>query len=84
MERIRKKEVPAVVFSIGTKIRSFIEKKDLKQRDVAYDAGLDVENLRKYMKGSQEMKVSTLFRISEALGVTPSELLEGLQTKKEG
>lgn len=82
-KRIRKKEIPPVVVKLGIKLKDIIEVKKLKQREVAHDAGMDVENLRKYMKGNQEMKISTLIRISEALGMTASELLEGLQTKKE-
>jgi len=43
---------------------------------VAYDADLDVENLRKYIKGRQEMKYTTFLRIAKALIVSPCELLE--------
>ncbi|MCG2610650.1 helix-turn-helix domain-containing protein [Flavobacterium sp. SM15] len=82
-KRVRKKEMPAVVIQLGIKLKDIIEAKKLKQREVAYDAGMDVENLRKYMKGNQEMKISTLIKISEALGMTASELLDGLQTKNE-
>ncbi len=84
MKRIRKNEIPAVVVELGERIRDIIESSDLKQREVAYDAGMDVENLRKYMKGTQQMKVHTLVRIAEALGISASQLLEGLPTKKEG
>jgi transcriptional regulator with XRE-family HTH domain len=84
MKRVRKNEVPEVVIKLGVKIKNTIEVKKLKQREVAHDAGMDVENLRKYIKGGQEMKVSTVFRIAEALGTTASELLHGLETKKEG
>lgn len=82
-KRVRKKEIPAVVIQLGIKLKDIIEAKKLKQREVAHDAGMDVENLRKYMKGNQEMKISTLIKISEALGMTASELLDGLQVKKE-
>lgn len=84
MNRTRKNELPPVVIELGEKIKKIIEDNNLKQREVAYDAGMDVENLRKYMKGNQQMKVSTVFRIAEALGTTASDLLNGLQTKKEG
>ena len=82
-KRTRKKEIPAVVVKLGIKLKDVIESKKIKQREVAHDAGREDENLRKYMKGNQEMKISTLFKISEALGMTASELLDGLQTKKE-
>ena len=35
---------------------------------------MDVENLRKYIKGKQEMKVSTMLKISKSLGVSTNEL----------
>lgn len=82
-KRVRKKEIPAVVIQLGTKLKNVIVEKKLKQRNVAHDAGMDVENLRKYLKGSQEMKISTLIKISEAVGMTASELLDGIQNKKE-
>ena len=75
MERKRKNVMPEVVFLLGERIKMIIEQKGLKQRNVAHDAGMDVENLRKYIKGQQEMKVSTLLRISEALKISVSELL---------
>ena len=83
MKRVRKNEAPEVVIQLGAKIKNIIEEKGLKQRDVAHDAGMDVENLRKYVKGGQEMKISTVFRIAEALGTTASGLLDGLETKKK-
>lgn len=82
MERVRKNEIPDVVVQLGNKIKEIIKDKGLKQREVAHDAGMDVENLRKYMKGTQQMKISTLVRISEALGMTVSQLMEGLPEKK--
>jgi len=44
---------------------------------------LDVENLRKYIKGTQEMKISTLFRIANALNVKISDLTDNLTNNKE-
>jgi DNA-binding Xre family transcriptional regulator len=82
MERQRKSEPLPIVAELGKRIKEIIENKNLKQREVAHDAGMDVENLRKYLKGTQEMKVSTLFRITTALGISPSELLEGLSPNK--
>ena len=83
MKRVRKNEIPEVVIQLGVKIKTLIEEKGLKQREVAHDAGLDVENLRKYMKGIQEMKISTLFRIAEALNISIGELLQSLDIKEK-
>ena len=60
--------------SLGKRIKEIIALKKLKLRNVAHDADLDVENLRKYIKGTQEMKISTLIRIVRALDVNIEEL----------
>ncbi len=39
---------------------------------------MDVENLRKNIKGSQEMKISTLFKIAQSLKINPSDLIKDL------
>ena len=51
----------------------------LKIRPVAHDSDLDVENLRKYIKGKQEMKISTMIKIARALEVEIGELFEGIK-----
>jgi len=78
MKRERKSEIPEVVKELGIKIKDVIDSNQMKQREVAHDAGLDVENLRKYMKGYQEMKIGTLFKIAQALKIHPSELIKDL------
>lgn len=78
MKKTRKSEVPEVVKLLGIKIKETIENEQLKQREVAHDAGLDVENLRKYIKGTQEMKISTLFKIAQSLKISPSDLIKDL------
>jgi transcriptional regulator with XRE-family HTH domain len=72
------------VLEIGNRIKKLIIKKKLLVRDVAHDANLDPTNLRKYIRGAREMRVTTVLRIAAALGVTAGELLNGLETKKGG
>lgn len=78
MKRTRKSEIPQIVNQLGIKIKSIIQEKQLKQREVAHDAEMDVESLRKYIKGSQEMKISTFFKIAQSLKVDPSDLIKDL------
>lgn len=78
MKRTRKSEIPEVVKQLGIKIKEIIQDNKLKQREVAHDAGMDVESLRKYIKGSQEMKISTLFKIAQSLKINPSDLIKDL------
>lgn len=73
-KRIRKNDLSADVISLGKRIEEIIKEKGLKTREVAHDAELDVENLRKYIKGKQEMKISTMLKIVKSLDVTPNDL----------
>ncbi|MDF1674975.1 MAG: helix-turn-helix transcriptional regulator [Vicingaceae bacterium] len=75
-KRVRKSTMPQEIINLGIRIQDIIKEKGLKQRDVAYDAGLDVENLRKYIKGTQEMKVSTMLKIVRALDINVEELFK--------
>jgi len=72
------------LIDLGIRIGDLIKKRKLKVMNVAHDANLDSTNLRKYIRGTQDMRYTTLLRIAYAIGVTPSELLKGLETKKEG
>lgn len=80
MEENRKKEI----IELGERIKNLIKEKNLKVMNVAHDANLDSTNLRKYIRGTQDMRYTTLLRIANAIGVSPSELLIGLEIKKEG
>ena len=73
-KRVRKYTINPEIISLGKRIEEIIKLKGLKTREVAHDADMDVENLRKYIKGKQEMKVSTMLKISKSLGVSLNEL----------
>ena len=75
-KRVRKTPIPEEVVALGKRIQAIITKEGLKTREVAHDADMDVENLRKYIKGTQEMKVSTLLKIAKALDVEVAELFK--------
>ena len=75
-KRVRKSTMPKEIIHLGIRIQDIIKEKGLKQRDVAYDAGLDVENLRKYIKGKQEMKITTMLKIVKALNVEVNDLFK--------
>jgi transcriptional regulator with XRE-family HTH domain len=81
-DRVRKNEVSEEIQLLGRRISEIIKEKKFKTREVAHDANLDVENLRKYIKGRQEMRVSTLLKISKALDVNIEELFSFLKKKK--
>ena len=74
VKRVRKSEIPQEIIKLGLRIDELIKQKGLKQREVAHDAGLDVENLRKYIRGKQEMKISTMLKIVKALDIEVGDL----------
>ena len=43
--------------------------------EIAYKAGIDAQNLRKYELGRQEMRVNMLKRIADAFEMSVSELV---------
>ena len=75
MPRVRKSEIPEYARLLGVRIREIRERNNISIEEVAYRAELDAQNLRKYELGKQEMKVSMLKRIAEALNLTVSELV---------
>ncbi|HUH25318.1 MAG TPA: helix-turn-helix transcriptional regulator [Flavobacterium sp.] len=79
MGKVNEKEASSCVVDLGKKIKSIIVERQLRVMDVAHDANLDPNNLRKYLRGTQEMRIGTLFRIAKALDISPSELIEGLK-----
>ena len=81
-KRVRKSEMKQEIFLLGNRIEKIIKEKGLKTRDVAHDADMDVENLRKYIKGKQEMKVGTMLKIAFALNVEATELIKDLKINK--
>jgi transcriptional regulator with XRE-family HTH domain len=81
-KRVRKSEMKQEIFLLGNRIEAIIKEKGLKTREVAHDADMDVENLRKYIKGKQEMKVGTMLKIAFALNVEPVELIKDLKINK--
>jgi len=78
---MRKSEIPPIVKELGIRILEIIRDKGLKPREVAHNADLDIENLRKYIKGSQEMKISTMVKIADSLNVTVIELFTFPESK---
>lgn len=74
----RKKEIPNEVITVGNNIARIIREKDLKLRIVAHDSDLDIEALRRYIKGSVVMGIDKALNIAKALSVDISELFKGV------
>jgi len=74
-KRDRKKEASEFCLELGKHIRKTRKDKGLSVAEIAFKADIDSQNLRKYELGKQEMKVSMLGRISEALDMSISDLM---------
>jgi transcriptional regulator with XRE-family HTH domain len=65
---------PALLL-IGNKIRAARTAKGVSIENLAYSSGIDYSQLAKMELGQVNFSISYLFRVAEALGVTPRELL---------
>jgi transcriptional regulator with XRE-family HTH domain len=60
---------------IGTRIREVRLKKKFSIEYLANTSGMDYSQLARMELGQVNFSISYLFRVSEALGITPRELL---------
>lgn len=70
----RKKEAAKICLALGNHIRELRIEKGMSVAEIAFKAGIDSQNLRKYELGKQEMKISMLVRISEAFEVSVNDI----------
>lgn len=73
---VRKKPLPQEVIDFGARVRELMIIKEMKITELAFKSDLETENLRKYLNGRQEPKISVAIRLAVALGVKPGELFE--------
>jgi len=66
---------PALV-SIGETVKAVRKKDGISQEALALAAGLDRSYMGGIERGEHNLTVINLLRVSEALGLTPSELLK--------
>jgi len=79
MARVRKKPVPVEVVNFGKRIKELRIEKGMSQMDVGAVIGIDRENIRKYEKGLQEPKLSTILKFAEVFNVSFNELFDFIQ-----
>jgi transcriptional regulator with XRE-family HTH domain len=60
---------------VGTKIREVRTAKNISIENLANSSGMDYSQLARMEAGKVNFTISYLFRVAEALGVTPKELL---------
>jgi transcriptional regulator with XRE-family HTH domain len=75
MPRTRKTPIPKEVIKFGKRIKELRLERKMSQMDVGAALNIDRENVRKYEKGLQEPKLSTVVKFAEVFEVTFDELL---------
>jgi len=65
---------PALLL-VGSKIREIRNSKGLSIEQLANNSGMDYSQLARMETGQVNFTISYLFRVAEALGVTPKTLL---------
>ncbi len=76
MSRIRKNPVPEVVIKFGQRIKQLRLERKMTQFAVGVEMGIDRESIRKYEKGLQEPKLSTIVKFAKVFEVSLDELVK--------
>ena len=75
MPRTRKTPIPLEVVKFGKRIKMLRLERKLSQMDVGAALNIDRENIRKYEKGLQEPKLTTVLKFAEVFKVSFDDLL---------
>ncbi|WP_165396058.1 helix-turn-helix domain-containing protein [Flavobacterium sp. J27] len=76
MPRERKNPIPEIVVLFGKRIKQLRIERKMSQMDVGAALGIDRENIRKYEKGLQEPKLSTIVKFAELFEVDYNNLIQ--------
>lgn len=76
MPRKRKTPIPEVVIKFGKQIKKLRLERKMSQMDVGAALNVDRENIRKYEKGLQEPKLSTVVKFAEVFNISFNQLLD--------
>ena len=76
MPRKRKSPMPDEVIKFGKRIKELRIERQLSQMDVGAALGIDRENIRKYEKGLQEPKLSTIVKFAKVFNVSFNKLFD--------
>tara|TARA_R110000796_G_scaffold41772_4_gene103475 strand:+ start:57430 stop:57672 length:243 start_codon:yes stop_codon:yes gene_type:complete len=70
-----KKEIHKSIKQFGQKILELRHERNMSQMDVGALIGIDRENIRKYEKGIQEPRLTTIVKFAEGFEIDFNELL---------
>ena len=74
MARVRKKPIPIEVINFGIRIKELRIERGMSQMDVGAAIGIDRENIRKYEKGLQEPKLTTILKFAKVFEISLNDL----------
>lgn len=60
---------------LGTRIKHLRQSKGMKQAELAEAAGVEINTISRYETGANAPSIEQLLNLSEALGVSPMEIL---------
>jgi len=60
---------------LGQRIKQIREEKGMQQIQLAVEIGYDKSNTSRLESGKVNLKIATLYKVSQALGITLSELV---------
>lgn len=63
------------VYEVGGKIREAREAAGLTQEQLAERSNISGNAISRYETGESEMRIGTLFKIADGLGISPEELM---------
>lgn len=78
----KEKKINPDVLKFGEKLFELRTKNDMSQMDLGAEVSIDRENIRKYEKGLQEPRLTTLIKFAKVFEITVDELL-GLKPKNK-
>lgn len=67
------------LLSFGLAVRAFREAKNISQEQLADTAGLHRTYIGSIERGERNLGIKNIFRIADALGCKPSELVEATE-----
>lgn len=67
--------------ALATQLKVELAERDWTQKDLAEAIGIGRPAMNHYIKGHKSIPMPTFFKISEALGLTPRELMERAESR---
>jgi transcriptional regulator with XRE-family HTH domain len=67
--------------ALSTQIKVELADREMDQKGLAEAVGIESATLSRYMTGKRSMPMPTFFRVAEALGLSPRELMQRAEAR---